>query len=114
MQVGQQVGHGLWIGLKARHRRGFAADDLLDQGRIVFPLADAMQVGANNALGRNAMTAGAVDQEQLAAMVLITMQRKTAAHIGITLARARDQGDQHDAGGEGKGHQGSNQPVSAG
>ena len=80
----------------------------------MLPLADAMQVGANNALGRDAVAAGAVDQKQLAAMVLITTQGKTAAHIRIALASASYHGDQHDAGGEGKGHQGGDQPVSAG
>ena len=63
VEEGQQIGHGLGIGLEARHRRRAATHHLLDQLAIVFAAIHTVQIRAHQSLGRQAVAAGTVESK---------------------------------------------------
>lgn len=83
MQERQQVSHVLGIRLEARHGRRAAADDLLDQLAIVLAVIDAMEVGTHQPLGGQAMAAGTIEAEELAAADVIPFQGQGGAAVGV-------------------------------
>ena len=62
-------GHRLRFHLKARHGGSFATDDLVHQNGVFELVADALKLRAHQPLAGKAVAAGAIDPEQLAAVV---------------------------------------------
>ena len=83
VQVGEQIGHRLRFHLKARHGWRFTADDLVHEHRIVALLADPNKFWTNKPLSGEAMATGAVDAEQLPAMVGGAWEIEAGAYVGI-------------------------------
>ena len=61
MEEGQQISHGLRLGLEAGHGRGISANHLLDQLAIVFVSPHTVEIRTHQALSRKTMAAGAIE-----------------------------------------------------
>ena len=83
VQVSDQIGHRLRLDLEARHGWCFTADDLVHEHGILALLCDANKFWANKPLPGEAMATGAVDAEQLPAMVGGAWKIEAGAYIGI-------------------------------
>ena len=83
VEVGEQIGHRLRFHLKARHGWRFTADDLVHEHRIVALLGDPNKFWTHKPLSGEAMATGAVDAEQLPAMVGGAWKIEAGAYIGI-------------------------------
>ena len=83
MQVSDQIGHRLRLDLEARHGWCFTADDLVHQHGILALICDPNKFGTHKALTGEAMATGAVDAEQLPAMVGGAWKIEAGAYVGI-------------------------------
>ena len=69
----------------------------MHQDWVFEMVADALQLRANQPLAGKAMTAGAVDAEQLAAVVGGSLQFKAGLDVGVLLGASQNPEHQHDA-----------------
>ena len=105
VQVGQQVGHRLRFHLKARHGGSLATDDLLHQNGVFELVADALKLRAHQPLAGKAVAAGAIDPEQLAAVVHGPLQLKAGLDVGVLLGAPQHPEHQHHASRGSRHHQ---------
>ena len=111
VQVGQQVGHRLRFHLKARHGGSFATDDLVHQNGVFELVADALKLRAHQPLAGKAVAAGAIDSEQLAAVVNGPLQLKAGLDVGVLLGAAQNPEHQHHAGRGSRHHERGDQAA---
>ena len=83
----------------------------MNQLCISGSLGDALERGPQQSLSGQSMTAGAVDPEQLAAMVGGALQIQGGPDVGILAGIPQNPEQQHDAGAGGEHHQGGDQPT---
>ena len=83
----------------------------MNQLRITDSLGDALERGPKQALSGQTVTAGAVDPEQLPAMVRGALQIQGGPDVGILAGIPQNPEQQHDAGAGGEHHQGGDQSA---
>ena len=111
MQIGQEIGHGLRFNLKTRHRRCFAADDLMHKLGVLVLIRYTDQLRSHESLSGQAMAAGAIDAKQLSTMINRSRQLQACLNVGIALGTAQDPDRQDNAGGCGEHDQGCDQTA---
>jgi hypothetical protein len=105
VEEGQQISHRLGIWLEAGHGGRAAADYLLNELAIIFPLNHTMKVGTNQSLGGKTMAPCAVQAKQAAAVARIACQLEGCTGVGITLQSGQQHGQAEGKDGN-SGHQG--------
>ena len=76
----------------------FATDDLVHQNGVFALVADALKLRAHQPLAGQAVAAGAINTEQLAAVVNGPLQLKAGLDVGVLLGAAQNPENQHHAG----------------
>ena len=105
MQEGQQIRHGLGIGLEAGHRGGAPAHNLLDELAIVFALNYPVKIGADQSLGSQTMAPGAIQAKQSTTVTRIARELEGGPCVGVTV-EAGQQNNQAENQNGNSGHQG--------
>jgi hypothetical protein len=104
VEEGQQISHGLGIGLEAGHGGRAAADNLLDELTIVFALNHTVKIGTHESLGGKTMAPGAIQAKQAAAVARIARQLEGGPGVGITVEAWQQHHQTEDQDGH-SGHQ---------
>jgi hypothetical protein len=112
VEEGQQIRHRLGIGLEAGHGGRTAADHLLNELAIIFPLNHTMKIGTYQSLGGKTMTTSAIQAKQAAAVARITRQLEGGTGVGITVQSGQQHNQAEDQDGD-SGHQGQQSEQTA-
>jgi hypothetical protein len=105
MEEGQQIRHGLGIGLEAGHGGRATTHHLLDELAIVFALNHPMKIGTDQPLCGKAMAACTIQAKQAAAVARIARQLEGGTCVGVTMQARQQNGQTEDQDGQ-SGHQG--------
>jgi len=107
----EQISHRCGLHLETRHWRGLTAHDLMNQLPISDSFGNSLERGPQQSLTGQTMTAGAVDPEQLPAMVSGALQIQSGPDVRILTGIPQNPEQQHDAGTGGEHHQGGDQST---
>ena len=95
MEEGQQISHGLGLGLEAGHGRGISANHLLDQLSIVLVSPHTMEIRTHQTLSSQTMAASAIETKQSSAGLRGTGELKSGLGVGVGLDGWQRQHSQH-------------------
>ena len=83
----------------------------MNQGWVLHVVADALQRRSDQSLAGKTVTAGAIDAEQLAAVINGTLQFKAGLDVGISLGTPKNPENKYDASCRGRDHKSGDQAA---